>query len=105
MGLIVLTGWELGIWAKLYAVFIRFLVQRLNSCIEKDITKKSLTLRGKEESIFSFIVIVLVSLCCDFIGIYPRKYEAPVSFLVALCSVHKSYFWDLMRDHEDRNCL
>ena len=54
MGLIVLTGWELGIWAKPYAVFIRFLVQRLNSCIEKDITKKSLTLRGKEESIFSF---------------------------------------------------
>lgn len=105
MGLIVLTGWELGIWAKSYAVFIRFLVQRLNSCIEKDITKKSLTLRGKEESIFSFIVIVLVSLCYDFRGIYPRKYEAPVSFLVALCSVHKSYFWDLMRDHEDRNCL
>ena len=52
MGLIVLTGWELGIWAKSYAVSIRFLVQRLNSSIEKDINKKSLTLRGKEESIF-----------------------------------------------------
>ena len=88
MGLIVLTGWELGIWAKSYAVSIRFLVQRLNSSIEKDINKKSLTLRGKEESIFSFFDIILVSFCGgDFRGIYPRKYEALVSFLVALCSV------------------
>ena len=94
----------MGTW-NLYAIFIRFLVKSLNFPIEKEVNRKSLTLRGKEESIFSFIVIVLVSLCCDFRGIYPRKYEAPVSFLVALCSVHKSYFWDLMRDHEDRNCL
>ena len=88
MGLIGLTGWELGIWAKSYAVFIRFLVQRLSSSSEKDINKKSLTLQGKEESIFSFFDIFLVSLCCDFGGIYLRKYEALVSFLVALCSVH-----------------
>ena len=70
--LMLLSGWELGIWAKSYAVSIRFLVQRLNSSIEKDINKKSLTLRGKEESIFSFFDIILVSFCGgDFRGIYP----------------------------------
>ena len=76
----------MGTW-NLYAIFIRFLVESLNFPIEKEVNRKSLTLRGKEESIFSFIDIILVSLCCDFRGIYPRKYEALVSFLVALCSV------------------
>ena len=95
----------MGTW-NLYAIFIRFLVESLNFPIEKEVNRKSLTLRGKEESIFSFFDIILVSFCGgDFRGIYPRKYEALVSFLVALCSVHKSYCWDLMRDHEDRNCL
>lgn len=40
MGLMLLSGWELGIWVQCYIVFNRFLIPSLNFSIEKGIKRK-----------------------------------------------------------------
>ena len=93
----------MGTW-NLYAVFIRFLVESLNFPIEEEVNRKSLTLRGKEESIFPF----LISFWCPSVVIEEAFIlESMRPFYPSWWpfALYTSYFWDLMRDNEDRNCL
>ena len=93
----------MGTW-NLYAVFIRFLVENLNFPTKEEVNRKSLTLRGKEESIFPF----LISFWCPSVVIeeaFILESMRPLYPSWWPFALYTSYCWDLMRDNEDRNCL
>ena len=84
-----LSGWELGIWAQCYIVFTRFLIPSLNSSIEKEINRKFWHEGIKSKGV-TFFYTFFLDLCCDFRGIYLRRCEALTFILIAVCSVQSS---------------
>lgn len=93
-----LNGWELGIWTQWYTVFIKFLVQSLNS-FKEEIKTKSVTRRGKERSTFPlsvsfFCPSAVISEAFLFEGVGPLY---PSWWPFALYAGHTSgTSWELM---------